>query len=147
MSQSPWLWVHVPWSPPARGAGTGLGKGAEMLSHVYRGLGALLLRILWCRVCLGHIRDGHEVLHPQGARTVGLGAAFQSWQCPSSCAMALVAASAHGLTLALFFLHQPQGPGHQPAWDCAQCQDAAVRVALAWHRGGPRATESTQAKP
>lgn len=78
MSQSPWLWVHVPWSPPARGAGTGLGKGAEMLSHVYRGLGALLLCILWCRVCLGHIRDGHGVLHPQGARTVGLGAAFQS---------------------------------------------------------------------
>lgn len=47
--------------------------------------------------------------------------------------MMLVAAPAHGLTLALFLLHQPQGPGHQPAWDCAQRQDTAVRVASAWH--------------
>lgn len=89
--------------------------------------------IPWRRLCSGHGRDGHGVLHPQGAGTAGLGAASQSWQRPSSCAMTLVAAPAHGLTLTLFLLHQPQGPGHQPAWDCAQRQDAAVRVTLAWH--------------
>lgn len=43
MSQSPPPWVHIPMFPPALGAGTGLGKGAEMLSHGHRGSGALPL--------------------------------------------------------------------------------------------------------
>lgn len=91
--------------------------------------------ILWHRLCLGCSRDGHGIFHAQGARTAGLGVAPRGWQEPDSCAMALVVASAHGPTLAFFLFHQPQGPGHQPAWDCAQCQDAAVRVSLTGHRG------------
>lgn len=107
-----------------------------MLSHACRRLGALQLFsccILWHRLCLGCGRDGHGIFHAQGARTEGLGVASQGWQEPDSCA--LVVASAHGFTLAFFLFHQPQGSGHQPAWDCAQCQDAAVRVTRAGHRG------------
>lgn len=78
---------------------------------------------------MGRGRDGRGSPPSTGCQNSGAGC------CPSSCAMALVAAPAHGLTLSLFLLHQPQGPGHQPAWDCAQRQDTAVRVTLAW-RGG-----------
>lgn len=106
-----------------------------MLSHACRGLGALLLR--WVlhpavQALLGSWQRWLWGPPATGCWDSGAGCCFPE-QYPSSCAMALVVAPVHGLTLALFLLHQPQGPGHQPAWDCAQCQDAVVRVTPAWH--------------
>lgn len=102
--------------------------------------------ILWHRLCLGCGRDGYSILHALGAGTVGLGVASRGWQWPDSCAVASVVAPAHELTLA-FLPHQPQGSGHQPAWDCAQCQDTAVRVTPASHGGVPGQGNSLRPNP
>lgn len=58
----PWLWVCIPWSPPALAAGTGPGNEAEMLCQALQGFWEPFCsagcRILQCRPCSGHGRDG-----------------------------------------------------------------------------------------
>lgn len=107
-----------------------------MLSHAYGGLGAAPMGAsshgMSSAQVMAEVAMGFSIHRVPGQR---VGAASWSWWYCSFCTMALVTAPAHGLTLVLFLLHQPQGPGYQPAWDCAQRQDAAVRVVLAWNWG------------